>query len=324
MPGRMSSYRTTHRLPLLLVLGASLLAANPAAAKANIFSNIVSFFRPGRDSRQRVNRSEQRAMDRGGKPRAILDRLESRARAGKGLAAALLPQKILAGYKTKKFTIVAFDQGGSAQRPEDRASKFVVIQSIGGQNHLLGIPTPTRSGGGRENVSWLHRVKPDKAAHLGRMVRGTLEALASRVPGQPTEAFVNMPGGALTVGTLHVHGVARRKASSRDWAAFERQQGNDRVPKTLPGNGYQLYRTRDGFVALASKEAGAPNKLGAAGDKLVGQMFIDASRAAIAAGVTGQIAMSRSSDRIAVEVRPLRSRHRHRGGGFSLRRLLGL
>lgn len=292
------------RVVALLACGACLAAVGPAHA-GGWFSRLLG-------GSTQNNAAERQAVRRGGRHQAALTRLERQVAAGESPAAALLPEKILAGYERGAFKVVSFDTARGARSPKERASKYVVIEDRAGARHLLGIPTPSPDGQrGRENLLWLHQVNPQHAGHLGRMVRGTLDAVGARVGGD-VEAYVNMPGGALTVGTLHVHGVAAG-GRARDWAAFERKHQARQLGKQLDGD-YRIYNTASGVVVLASAAAGQPAAMNAGSDALVGKMMIEASRAALAEGITGPIALSRRGDRIAVEVR----------SGFSLWRWLRL
>lgn len=251
-------------------------------------------------------------------------KVELRANASWQDRSPLHPSRILNAYtfngpQRGMYYVVDFDRSAGAKAPDQRGSKFVILQDIrplplssDGRTvlHLLGVPTPNTKPGGTtrsENISWLDVVSGSHTQHLGRMVRDVLRSLAGRMNAKDlreyegAQAYINMPGAQLTVPTLHVHGVPS-SSKRRDWVKAAQQ-----ATLIEKGNGFAVYASEKlGVFALADAQHGGVDNLSAKTDALLGQMVLAAQKAALdnPQPLLGRIEINQNGDnRIVVRVR---------------------
>jgi hypothetical protein len=205
---------------------------------------------------------------------------------------------LLAGIRSGREKMHAFDSEGGATSPGDARSKFVVVSDHLGGDHYLAIPTPNGPA-----PSSLYAVHADGAEPLGRMWRAMLTQRGLPSSRSNWSAWVHLPGSA-AIDILHVHGTRARGESVADWPGYVQKHGYTLAQTT---SDYQLYvhpqRGPSGrtVVAIGDARLGRPGALTRAGDGALGRMLLAVAAEAKRRGIrTGKVAVHVSESRVVV------------------------
>ena len=258
-----------------------------------------------------------------------LDKLRGDAESGKARFGDVFARgKLLANIKSGREEQVGFDKEGGAQDPADARSKFVMIRDFSAlkavradfhAEHVLAVATPSD----RQPIS-IFDVAPQKAEHLGRMVRAVLKAdqvQAKRGQFKSWFAHVSLPD-KITIPYLHVHGEEQigaaftptvDSAGVRDWGKFLRQNGYTEAQRD---QGFTVHvGARDnapsGWEVIAVADAPlATGKLDGKSDELLGKMVLAVGQGAtVGRGITGgHIEVQRDDQRLVVRAVNYQSR----------------
>jgi hypothetical protein len=230
-------------------------------------------------------------------------------------------QKLFTNIASGREQQLGFDSESGAKSATDPRSKFVLIRDFMAQQgikesyhneHVLAVATPSDA----QPIS-IFDVAPQKAEHLGRMMRGVLRAdqvQARRGQFPSWFAHVSLPD-KISIPYLHIHGEETVGAAFtptldsskvRDWRQFLGQNQYNSVHKE---SGFEVFagpanNSPSGWEVVAVADASlAPKGLSAADDALLGKMVLQVGEAAVAPGrgvTAGHIEVTRDDSRLVV------------------------